>query len=225
MEETEKERTLYDILGVHKTASKQKIKEAYKKRAKETHPDVGGDEDEFKLIAEAYEVLMDDDRRAIYDSTGDTEKIDNTERIMNFLIDNIIPAILSARDVAKVKVIEAFNLYVDSQFEQILESELDTNRKLKRAEEAKKRLKLKDGEEGEDIFQEALSSKIGELEGKLRFFEMEKNFLHEVKEYANKYEYITDELIKKHEDTGDRKVLQGNTITHDFTTGQGNKDT
>ena len=60
-------RTHYDILEVEKAASDEEIKKAFRKLALVHHPDKNGDEDLFKKIAEAYEVLGDSDRRARYD--------------------------------------------------------------------------------------------------------------------------------------------------------------
>jgi molecular chaperone DnaJ len=59
----------YSILGVSKNATKDEIKKAYKKRARETHPDQHPDkEEEFKDVAEAWETLGDDKKRAEYDN-------------------------------------------------------------------------------------------------------------------------------------------------------------
>ncbi len=63
-------RDYYEILGINKNANKSEIKKAYRKLAKEKHPDSGGDEEEFKLIAEAYGVLSDDNKRQQYDTFG-----------------------------------------------------------------------------------------------------------------------------------------------------------
>lgn len=59
----------YSILGVAKTASPDEIKTAYRKLAKEHHPDrTGGDDSQFKKINEAYDTLKDTARRQQYDN-------------------------------------------------------------------------------------------------------------------------------------------------------------
>lgn len=64
-------RDYYDILGVSKSASADELKRAYRKLAMKHHPDKhGGDDKEFKEVAEAYEVLKDDQKRAQYDQFG-----------------------------------------------------------------------------------------------------------------------------------------------------------
>lgn len=60
----------YQILGVEKSASQEDIKKAYRKLAHKYHPDKGGDENKFKEVSEAYQVLSDKDKRAQYDQFG-----------------------------------------------------------------------------------------------------------------------------------------------------------
>lgn len=62
--------SLYEKLGVSKEASKDDIKKAFRKLSLEHHPDKGGDEEKFKEISNAYDVLSDDDKRKNYDMTG-----------------------------------------------------------------------------------------------------------------------------------------------------------
>ena len=57
----------YSILGVNRNASPEEIKRAYRKQAMATHPDRGGDENKFKRVTEAYEVLSNSDKRSAYD--------------------------------------------------------------------------------------------------------------------------------------------------------------
>ncbi|MFN4032532.1 MAG: molecular chaperone DnaJ [Fimbriimonadales bacterium] len=64
----------YEVLGVDRTASQEEIKAAFRKLARQYHPDVNKEdpdaEERFKLINEAYQVLSDPESRALYDRFG-----------------------------------------------------------------------------------------------------------------------------------------------------------
>ena len=63
----------YDVLGIQRSASKEEIKNSYRKLALQYHPDRNkspGAEEKFKEISEAYAVLSDDEKRKRYDTYG-----------------------------------------------------------------------------------------------------------------------------------------------------------
>ncbi|WP_277032846.1 molecular chaperone DnaJ [Propionimicrobium lymphophilum] len=64
----------YETLGVPRDASAEQIKKAFRRKARQYHPDVNDSpdaEDKFKAVNEAYAVLSDENKRAIYDRGGD----------------------------------------------------------------------------------------------------------------------------------------------------------
>ena len=67
-------RDCYEVLGVSRTADEAEVKKAFRKLARELHPDVNNHdpdaEEKFKEAAEAYEILSDPDRRQVYDRYG-----------------------------------------------------------------------------------------------------------------------------------------------------------
>src|SRR5436190_13953718 len=67
-------RDAYEVLGVGRSADETEVKKAFRKLARELHPDVNNHdpqaEEKFKEAAEAYEILSDADRRQVYDRYG-----------------------------------------------------------------------------------------------------------------------------------------------------------
>src|SRR5438477_2248947 len=68
-------RDYYEVLGVSRHADDAEIKKAFRRLARELHPDVNAHdpeaEEKFKRAAEAYEVLSDPEKRQIYDRFGE----------------------------------------------------------------------------------------------------------------------------------------------------------
>src|SRR6059058_220457 len=71
---TIKKRDYYEVLGVERSATAEEVKRAYRKLAVQFHPDKNPDdphaEEKFKELGEAYDVLIDPDKRAAYDRFG-----------------------------------------------------------------------------------------------------------------------------------------------------------
>src|SRR5438309_11959338 len=71
---TTKINNYYEVMGVGRSATEEKVKHAYRKLAVKFHPDKNPEdshaEEKFKELGEAYDVLMDTDKRAAYDRFG-----------------------------------------------------------------------------------------------------------------------------------------------------------
>lgn len=65
-----KERELYDLLEIEPNSTSDEIKKAFRKAALKHHPDRGGNEETFKKLNSAYEILSDPQKREIYDKHG-----------------------------------------------------------------------------------------------------------------------------------------------------------
>lgn len=74
-------RDYYEVLGLTKGATEAEIKSAFRKKAKELHPDVNKDdpnaEEKFKEVQEAYSVLSDENKRKLYDQYGHNAGVGN----------------------------------------------------------------------------------------------------------------------------------------------------
>ena len=74
-------RDYYEVLGLSKGATEAEIKSAFRKKAKELHPDVNKDdphaEEKFKEVQEAYSVLSDENKRKMYDQYGHAAGVGN----------------------------------------------------------------------------------------------------------------------------------------------------
>ena len=94
------ERTLYQILGVKKTATRDEIRAAYRLKSKAAHPDVGGSEDVFQELFNAAAILSDDTQRQIYDETGVTTRKgpDNSEAVLAGIIIAALDEAIAAAD-------------------------------------------------------------------------------------------------------------------------------
>jgi DnaJ-class molecular chaperone len=83
-----RKKTLYEDLEIDKDATPETIKKAFRKKAKQTHPDNGGKSDEFRAIAKAYNILSDEEKRKRYDNGENPDNINQSnkqERVLNIV--------------------------------------------------------------------------------------------------------------------------------------------
>ena len=191
----------YTELDVSVTASTEEIKQRYRTLAQMHHPDKGGNEELFKRIKLAYEILSDPIRRKQYDITGET----NTTNAKDEALANIIQIILH--------VVPGFNEDQDDLIK-IAESEtqamlnmvnndiINTEMQIKKFEVVLKKLRIKTS--GENVLENIIVKQIQQRKKDLVVFHRQVKVCMLMLEILKDYEYGLINLIfdKPKEDSG-----------------------
>lgn len=139
----------YKMLGVERNASPFEVKAAYRFMAQAFHPDKqDGDEEKFKNIKLAYEVLSDPDRRAHYDANGvDSEQKDGEAEALNMLAHLLRCSIEAAEDsVAPVDYVAQMRRVIDHKMQEALNTAANIDRTIaRRIHEASRIRRKSDG--------------------------------------------------------------------------------
>ena len=182
----------YTELDVSVTASTEEIKQRYRTLAQMHHPDKGGDEELFKRIKLAYEILSDSIRRKQYDLTGET----TTTNTKDEAIANIVQILLH--------VVPSFNVDEDDLIK-IAEAEtrtmLDlvdkdigvTERYIVNLEKVSKKLRIKTN--GENILNTFITHQIQQRKQELQNFQRRVKVCNLMLEILKDYEYGLINLI------------------------------
>jgi curved DNA-binding protein CbpA len=84
----------YEVLGVKKDATAEDVKKAYRRKARESHPDKGGDHDAMAAINQAADTLLDPQRRLLYDQTGQDQRKPFDDEVRNILLEAFNDALM-----------------------------------------------------------------------------------------------------------------------------------
>ena len=92
-------RNPYEVLGIKADATLKDIRSAFRRRAKQTHPDTdGGDEKAFREVKSAHAILIDPTRREKFDRTGDAEEV-HPDNAQNMVLGVVMMALLEAANM------------------------------------------------------------------------------------------------------------------------------
>lgn len=182
----------YQILGINKDASKEQIKEAYKNLAKLHHPDKGGNEELFKLVISAYELLINEESRKYYDETGEVLKNDFTQKFNKFIDSVIIPSIHKILNVTSVDVLN----HIGNAVKQV-KFELVTAKK--NIEENKNKLgevltRLQKNNTSDELLTLSLERVLKQDEARLKSIEIDLSFLDKCLDIIKGYGYKIDKV-------------------------------
>src|SRR5688572_16304791 len=196
--------TPYKILGIKKTAGQEEIRAAFKTLAKKHHPDVaGGENDTFNRIKAAYDLLMDDKARKLYDDfgviPGDDDSALRMQAIQNLTA--LFMSLLSQIDLIGLKEKDVIGLLRDHINKEIQGTEkqvAEIKRNEKHAQEALKVLKqkMKRKRAGRNIFIEALEENIAQVPGMIALAERKLRLLREMLEALKDYSFDFDRPVR-----------------------------
>lgn len=199
---------LYDQLGIKKTSDKEKIKKAYRKKAKKSHPDVGGKAEEFGLIATAYKILIDDAKRERFDNGESPESIlkstQNQDKKSQTLLMQMFASIVLNANVDTQNVIKLMKERLEEALGNIEVMIRNEEGKKKKFESVIKRLKGKN-----NLFKDVATSQIAGIARNIETAKEGKKDFHEALKFLEDFSYQTD----------DPKMNSGVTF-HDIFTGK-----
>ncbi len=181
--------TLYEILGVKKDADKKEIRKAYLKLSKIHHPDKGGDEEEFKKISDAYNILSDLDMRKAYDEGGTLEKLKNDANALMQKVFSIFEETIQAHGF----VPDHTDLFKNmrgkcNEKDQRMNKDINTvEGEIRNIESIQKRLK------NADLFVNYLDNSKEDRKYRIKKIEKEKDYLTQILNFIENCEYEIDE--------------------------------
>jgi curved DNA-binding protein CbpA len=188
----------YKTLGVKKTSNKEEIRAAFKTLAKKHHPDVaGGENDTFNRIKAAYDLLMDDKARKLYDDYGLIPGDDSSLLRMQAMqgLSGMFGQLLAeiGSNGQALEETDVFGLLGNHISKEIVSCE-DEIAKLKEEEKrlvaalqiVKKRMKCKGAH---NIFTDSLEANIAHIPGIIAMKEREKLLLREMQAVLKDYSF------------------------------------
>jgi curved DNA-binding protein CbpA len=157
--------TLYEELGIEKGATDQQIKDAYRRRVKKCHPDVGGNSPEmaaeFGRVQRAYEILSDPEARAEYDANGDTNMDLPVPAAERFLIHVFMEGVDSgALDEPGIDIVRALKRQLRLEGARWQTNLTRTTGEIEALERLQRKIRYKGA--GENLFAAALDARLSQ---------------------------------------------------------------
>lgn len=170
--------TLYETLDLDPTTppSVGEIKRAYKKKAKETHPDKGGKPDEFNKVHRAYLILSDPVRRAKYDQTGDIPEITPETAPLNLLVQFFVTIVMmhlagQGVDPTRLDLIKAARDQFSKDIIDAENNQVKLRRQIKVWQNIAKRFTHAKSSKAPDVIVRSLEAQVKPLEDQIRLFD------------------------------------------------------
>lgn len=184
----------YKILGVHRNATPKEIKAAYKRAANAHHPDKSnGNGDVFVEIKLAYEVLINTERRNLYDKTGVYERNQKGNHTREVMVKLFLLVMGQGLDVVHENILNRMRTTAREKIKEIDAGDKELLREGDRLDEAMARLS---NPNGENILEAVIKSKLDVINEAIDSNAAERQTVLDVLEMIDDYEYHPDEVEK-----------------------------
>lgn len=177
----------YEILGVSIDATLEEIKSKYKQLANIHHPDKGGDEETFKLINLAYDILSDPIKRQNFQSDGIFFTDTSIEKDAHLKIEQLFFTHLENYNPDVGNFIQILNTDVQHQKQNVRKEIDNCKRYIFKLEKIKNKIKLK--EEAQNIIEAIITKKIENCNRDLIRMGRDIQVLTNVENILNNYHY------------------------------------
>jgi curved DNA-binding protein CbpA len=185
---------LYQELGAQPDASDATIRECYRRRAKQTHPDVGGNAEEFAKVTQAYQILIDPVKREQYDRTGTMDNQVNNDRALILehlarMLDGYMAQVANGLADFHVDIVEAMRGQVRDQIADISQAVAKMQTTAERLEKFAERFSAK---KGKAILRMAAEAKAAAIRAAIPMRTKEVDKLEQVLELLDDQEFKFD---------------------------------
>jgi curved DNA-binding protein CbpA len=187
---------LYEQLDVPIDATPAEIKAAHRRKAREHHPDRGGDPSRFQAIQLAYDTLKDEQKRRRYDETGETSGASRPDPVFQklaVLFNNLIDHMLAEGAPVETTDMRAQALTaVKKKLDEVQDQKDQLDRMAANAKSLAKRFKRKRRAKGPDMMTSALEAKSRAIADAIRQAEEALDIWRRAEEILSGYEYTFD---------------------------------
>jgi DnaJ-class molecular chaperone len=183
--------TLYDDLGLLPDCTPAEIKHQYRLLAHQHHPDRGGDEEKFKRIKFAYEILSDPVKRAHYDSTGENYDQVNVDNEVIIRLSNMISQFTQQINPDFDDLIVTMKVDIQQAQHQTHNAIIQCNGMIQKLNTIAQKIKMK--KEGENLLRSFVEEKIKHHYNELATHQMTLIIFKKMLEMLEDYHFSLEE--------------------------------
>lgn len=183
----------YEELEISRGASTEEVRAAYRRKARKTHPDKGGDRESFERAKRAEVVLSDPDKRKEYDETGkinDGPEISEERQAQSVIESYLLPIITGDADPCSFDILKEIGKKLEMDVREANEAIKTLEKRKARIEKTAARIKCKKA--GRNILADVLLAKVGLLNKSIRDVEKDRDVRNLALAMLNDYRFEFD---------------------------------